>query len=407
MRDPIYNPIVPPHVPPDRVLDFNVFQPTENPRQDVFEVYYELMSKGCPDIFWTRNNGGHWVVASSDRIQEIFSDPVHFSNARYLIPAEHNVDETNLIPSSQDQPDHTLYRAIINPSFSPRAIRALEEDIRHRVIKLIEQNRQRGACEFIEDIARILPIEVFMSLCGVDTVHRDPLLKIVDDSYARRTTPGESQKRLQAYLQPILAERRLNPGDDVLSALVKGRFKDRPLTEDELLRFSAVLLHAGLDSIASMLGLSMYFLSQNKTHRQQLIDEPALLPMAVEEMVRRYPTNTSGPSRRVAADVEIGGVVMKAEDRLAAPRPFATLDPRRFKDPLTVDFTRSRQILHQGFGVGPHMCIGAFLARSEIRIFLEEWLKMIPEFSLAPGFEMEWSRGRHSSVHHLPLVWPV
>lgn len=402
-----YNPFVPTHVPRELVLDFNVFSPTASDSEDVFEAFQQMLTSGVPDIFWTRHNGGHWVVTRADYIREVYLDYQTFSNIRYIVPKEHNVAETAVLPVTTDPPEHTAYRSIVNPGFSPRSISQISDDIRARADSLIDGFFGKGFCEFIEDFALRLPIDVFLRLCAIPVIHRELLVEIVDAGFTGRATPAESLGKLQEYLAPIFEHRRHSPGDDVLSLLTRARFKGRPLSDSELQRFGTTLLNAGLDSVASVLGMMAQFLAQHPEHRRLLIASPSLVPRAVEEFVRRFPTNTAGPSRRVKRDTNLHGVLMKAEDYLVAPRPFATLDSREFPDPMQVDFQRPNLHLHQGFGTGPHRCLGSFLARTELKIFLEAWLARIPDFEIKPGFQVKWDTGRHSSVRELPLRWPT
>jgi cytochrome P450 len=178
----------------------------------------------------------------------------------------------------------------------------------------------------------------------------------------------------------------------------------RHLGEDELRAIGVLLIAAGLDTVASMLGFVTMFLAQNPTHRQQLIDNPARIGPALEELMRRH--HLASIARMVVADVDYRGVALKAGDMILISTPSAGIDPRRYPDPFTVDFDRkaTRTLV---FGRGPHQCVGAFLARTELRVFLTEWLKRIPHFDIRAGEVPSTAIGKVIAVRSLPLTWKV
>jgi cytochrome P450 len=164
----------------------------------------------------------------------------------------------------------------------------------------------------------------------------------------------------------------------------------------------ALLLAGGLDTVAGMMSFIMIFLSGHEAHRARLIADPAIIPTAVEELMRRH--QTANIARVVTHDIVYKGVAMQAGDMVLTPTSMAGLDDRRYANPYEVDFDRADK-KSLVFGRGPHQCIGAFLARTEIRVFLAEWLRRIPNFAIKPGEKPVVVPGRGNSVHYLPLVW--
>jgi len=160
---------------------------------------------------------------------------------------------------------------------------------------------------------------------------------------------------------------------------------------------------AGLDTVSSGMGFMARFLAESPAHRRQLVEDPSLIPNAVEEMLRRFGVST--PSRQVSQDLEVAGVAMKAGDMVLMPVTLYGLDERVYPDPLSVDFRRKDASFSLVFGTGVHRCIGSFLARLELRIFLETWLERIPDFSIAPGQKPRARAGVVNSMLSLPLAW--
>jgi cytochrome P450 len=405
MSDPYYREQVPSHVPQSLVHDFNIYDP-ECADLDLFVSIKRLHDIGLPDLFWTRNNGGHWIVLRGKAIAEIMKDPLRFSSKRFLVPEEQNFETDLFVPLMSDPPEHAAYRQAAGAAFSPQRVNAFQEAIRTFTAEFIEQLAPKGQCEFMADFSLQMPIIVVLRLLDLPLEDRLPLLDIA----GRIVKPADDDVRdnaLQAvldYLAPILAQRRANPGSDVLSAITQARIGDRAISEQEALGVAAVLLIGGLDTVAGSLGFFTRFLAESPEHRQTLVANPALIRNAAEELTRRYPVTTHG--RVVKQDLDFHGIHLKSADHLMWAAAMYNLDERIFPDPLKVDFQRKRDP-HMSFGNGPHLCLGATLSRLEFKIFLEEWLKRIPEFRIVPGTELRYRPGINLALHSLPLEWKV
>jgi hypothetical protein len=189
----------------------------------------------------------------------------------------------------------------------------------------------------------------------------------------------------------------------LISRVVKAEVNGRPVRQDEVLGMTTLLFFGGLDTVASMLSFVARFLARNASHRRQLIDDPKLIPGAIEEFLRRH--GLSNTVRILNEDAELGGVQLKKDDIIMVPISLHGMDERRFPDALSLDF--KRKPVHATFGNGPHRCPGSNLARTEVRVFLEEWLKRIPEFEITPGEQSRTATGAVNTVTYLPLSWPV
>jgi cytochrome P450 len=210
-------------------------------------------------------------------------------------------------------------------------------------------------------------------------------------------------QELFAYLGAVIAARRVAPGEDVLSAIATGTVDGgRPLTDEEAVGMAGLMVVAGLDTVAALLGFIAIDLAERPEHRRRLVERPEDIPEAAEEYMRRF--SVANLSREVVADTVYQGVAMKAGDMVLAAQSAAGIDPGRYADPLTVDFDRKDK-KSLSFGKGAHQCIGAFLARTEVKVFLAEWLARIPDFAIAPGERPVSHTGSSNTVSYLPLVW--
>lgn len=395
------NDVIPAHVPPHLVRDFDY---TDMGDETDITAFWGKLLEG-PEIFFTPRHGGHWVLTRFDDVAHALSTYSDFSSRHQTVPKDGA--PPNLPPIGMDPPQHTDFRRLLAPFFSPKSIANLEVRARELTLAMLDRFAGRGECEFVSEFALTMPIGIFMSLVNLPEEDRLFLLDI-----AERMVRGVTAEIRQgafvdayAYLERKFDERRAHPGDDVLSALLAGTVEGgRKLTQQELLDAGALLLAGGLDTVASQMGFTMLFLARNPGHRRRLVEHPEDIPQATEELLRRHATGNI--ARIVTHDLEFRGVKMKAGDMVLTPTSVANLDERRYDRPREIDFDRADK-RSLAFGKGPHQCIGAFLARTELKVFLTEWLKRIPDFAIKPGETPRVMSGSGNSVLYLPLVWEV
>ena len=388
----------PAHVAPDRVVDFNVYDPP-GAREDLHRAWRRLQDG--PDIVWAPYHGGHWIFTRWEDIDFAQRNHDPFSMRDVTMPA--NTRPTRLLPLEADPPEHTSFRAILTPWFSPKKISDLKDFTRSLAIDLIEGFKPRGECEFMQDFALILPIAIFMRLTNLPMDDRLRLLEYAQMS--TRGTPeqrGEASRLMMTYLTPIIADRRARPGDDLLSAVIHAQIGGQPLHDTDLMSMLLVILFGGLDTVASTLGFVTNFLAHHPGHRRQLIEEPNLIDNAVEELMRRFAP--SATARTMTRDYEYKGVEFKAGEKVYILPLLSGLDERHFPDAWHVDFKR-KDVQHNSFGAGPHRCPGALLAKLEIKVFLQEWLARIPDFSVKTGEPVVYGPGQVNCVERLVLTW--
>jgi cytochrome P450 len=393
---------VPPHVPADRIYSYDIYA-GRAPNGDFALYTTDLLREEVPDIFWTPNNGGHWMVTKGADIDLVLNDAKHFSNRSLRVPKYANANPP-LKPLQVDPPEHTKYRALLMGALSPKAVNNLGTGARELAVRLIEEMYETGHCDFVPQFAQQMPIAIFMSMVDLPLADRPRLLKISDAIVrpARQEERVEGTTALKAYIFEKIAERRAKPGNDLISHLVQAQVDGKPLDEDSLVGMLVLVLLAGLDTVASMLTCFAKFLADSPEHRHQLIDDLSLVTNAVEELLRRFAIVTLG--REVATDIELSGVLFKAGDMVVCPTPLSNLDANKFADPLKIDFKR-KIAAHATFGGGTHRCMGAMLARTELKIFVEEWLKRIPDFRVKPGTVVEATTDITSVIPSLELEW--
>lgn len=391
---------VPPHVPPQLVRDFAYLD--MRGETDVYE-HFRKLHEG-PDIVYSPHYGGHWIVGRDADMEHILSHPEDFSSRHQTLPV--NPAIVTLIEN--DGAMHTDFRRLVQPFFSPKAVSALEQVARDLSVRLIEGFYRQGECDFTRDFAQHMPIAIAMSLIGLPAEDRPYLLTIADDL----VRSGDAQQQQAAFERvfdyfgtKIIPARKARPGKDIVSAVIHGEVAGgRSPTDEELLLLCVLLIAGGLDTVTSMMSFIALFLAQHPTHRQQLVDDPGLIPAALDELTRRH--HIANIARVVARDLEYKGVQFKAGDLILIPLSAAGIDERRYADAMSVDFKRGerRSLV---FGRGPHQCIGAFLARTELRVFLEEWLQRIPHFEVKAGELAVALPGKANGFSYLPLTWQV
>lgn len=391
---------VPAHVPTELVVDADIYA-LPGREADPQLAWKALARPG--GLVWSTRNGGHWIATSGALIWELLGDIERLSAKELTVPPGINLYP--MIPNQADEPEHRHYRKAILPFFLPRQIKALQDSVRALTIELIEGFRPRGRCEFMGEFARHLPMLIFLRLVDLPADDREWLIARADlmvrsNDHVART---QAQRDVEAYLGQWIEQRRANPGDDMLSAIVHATVGDRPMTANEVMGESMDVLFGGLDTVASILGFVMRFLANHPAQRRQLIEEPALIPIAIEEMLRRFAV--ASVARRVTADIEHRGVTMRAGDMVVLPTCLHGIDDALWDEPLEVDFRRPRRT-HATFGTGVHTCPGAPLARSEIAIVLEEWLVRIPDFTIAGDDRGEGLTGSVNALSSLTLEWP-
>lgn len=390
-----------PNIAANLIIPFDMFdvKPVDGDLHAGWHSYH-----GGPDFFYTPLNGGHWVATRAQDIYDIYRDSERFSNHGVALFREQH--GARFIPGEIDPPLHSAFRMALNPETSPRRVKSFEEASRKLSSDLIDGLVDQGACEFHDAVAEKMPIYNFLTFIDLPLDHAEILLPFV--STISRSSDMEAfaaaLAALHAYVDDRMDERITTTTDDFIGRLVNANIDGRPITREECRVTVLNVMLGGLDTVTGSMGFFMNFLARNPDHRRKLVDNPDMIPEAIEELLRRHGIFNTG--RLVKQDCEFNGVHLRENDLILLPTSLHNLDERRFPDPLKVDFERSDKN-HLTFGVGIHRCLGSNFARAQLRILLEEWLTRIPDFSIAPGAEVVVKSGRANSVLTLPLVWNI
>jgi len=322
--------------------------------------------------------------------------------------------ERPMIPQQIDPPAQTKYRKILDPRFSRKRMAEIGPDVRRHAGELIDRIVAQGHCQFGEAFAVPLPCHAFLSLMGLPQSELGHFLGIKDDiirPHMKTLDPDEMSKIRAAagkaiydYFRAVIRDRRARPGGDLVSYLCDAEIGGEKLSENEILDICFLMILAGLDTVTATLGCNLAYLASNPEQRERIVRDAALIPGAVEELLR-WETPVMAVPRVVKQDTEVHGVAIRAGEMVTLLLGAANLDATAFEHAEAVDFAR-RSNRHIAFGSGPHRCLGSHLARLELEIALEEWHRRIPVYAIAPGELPRYSPGIRE-VQHLPLVWSV
>jgi cytochrome P450 len=394
--------VVPAHVPPGLIVDFDYLRDPELGRDP--QAAYARLGEG-PPLVWSGRNGGHWIATRHAVINDVFLAHDLFSNFPRMIPNTASLDAPQPF-SDIDPPDNLKYRRALQVALSPKALERFRVEAREIMIELAERVRPQGRCDFANDIAMLLPTSIIMRWLDLPMADLPLLVELVDRAIAGTDPEDRKAAKLatRAYVDGIVAARRETPGEDFISVLANARIGDRVATHEEARAMTQNLIAGGLDTVRNMMSFIALFLAQNPAHRRQLVEEPELIPAAVEELLRYFALPNMG--RSVTRDAEFHGVALRKGDMLLLPLSLAGRDEAAFANARGVDFRREKN-RHLAFGTGAHLCPGMYLARAELVIFLEEWLKRIPDFRIAGGHAPATRGGNILAVKTLMIEWPV
>ena len=347
------------------------------------------------------------LVAGEAEVREVLKHPEIYSSG---IDAVHIGQIRPLIPLQIDPPDHKSFRKILDPLFAPKQAAAIEERTRELMRGLIADVVDDGRCNFHSAIAEPLPTTVFLELLGLPVSRRKEFIELKDGIIRppARTTEERLEMvnatgaKIYAVLQEVLEERVADPQDDFISGFLTAEVDGHTLTHEEILDITYLFFLAGLDTVTASLDCFVAYLAQHPAQRQAIVDDPTLIPAAIEEMLR-WESPVSGVVRITTQDTELAGCPIAKGTTVSVMLGSANTDDKAWTDVDTVDFHREAN-KHLAFGGGAHRCLGSHLARMELRVAIEEWHRAVPQYALADGIELLYSQGLRS-VENLELTW--
>jgi len=386
----------------DWATDFDHTDPAYN--ANVHAIWADLRER-CP-VAHTDRFGGTWLPTRQEDVAAIAYDTENYTSQGVIVSPNRPEEPPPLGPAppiTSDPPAHAEARRLLLPPFSPKVIANWEGTTRELCQELIaDLPIVDGVVDAAQHYSQHIPVKVIAAMLGVPAddgdLFRHFIRGIIENPGSLVDAPEE--ETLDYYLSQKIAEHRENPQDDLISYLLNTEFGGEPLSDQHVLGSVILLLIAGIDTTWSAIGSSLWHLATHPDDRRRLVEDPELIPTAVEEFLRAYAPVTM--ARLAATDHELGGCPVKKDDWILLPFPAANRDPEAFEDADKVIIDRAKN-RHSAFGLGIHRCLGSNLARLELRVAIEEWLAAIPEFSLAEGTEVRWSTGQIRGPRELPF----
>lgn len=369
-------------------------------------AFFDSLREEAPVIRNTFGEG-YFVFTRHEDILNAYQDHETFSTNAVTVMEPNPTYKW--IPHMLGGDEHFQWRRNLGSYFSPKTVAGLEDRMRERAIEIIDGFIESGSCDVMEDFAFKYPTSIFLEIMGLPVEDLDQFMVWESDilhslgkdadEVAQRRAAGMAA--VTEYFRAVIADRKTNPKDDLVSQALSFQIDGRPVTDDELESYCLFMFMAGLDTVAAALGYMFYHLATHPDDRRRIVEEPDKIPAAIEEILRAY--SFTIPARKVTKDVEVAGCPIPAGSMVQLPLKMATRDEANFDNALTVDIDRKPNN-HIAFGAGPHRCLGSHLARYELRVALQEWHTRIPDYRLADDAAI-LEIGRSSGPDSVPLVW--
>jgi len=370
--------------------------------EDPFPIWDELRGR-CPVAHSARFEDGAYFASRYAEVREIAYDSEHFSSRRVIV-RERKIPTQPAPPITSDPPEHTPARKLLLPAFSPQMIARLEPRTRALCRELLDAIGEAKTCDAAVDYAQHIPVRLIAHMLGVPETDGDLFRKwihlVLEVGISDESVILPALQEMSAYFFAEIKRRGDKRGDDLISFLLDARIDGQSLSDPHLVGTLRLLLVAGIDTTWSAIGSSLWHLATHPEDRRRLVEDPSLMPTAIEEFLRAYAPVTM--AREVVKETTVGGCPFKEKGQVLLSFPAANRDPSMFPDADKVLIDRAEN-RHAAFGLGRHRCLGSNLARLEMTVAIEEWLARFPEFSLAAGARATWSEGTVRGPRSLPF----
>jgi cytochrome P450 len=374
-------------------------------QEDPYPIW-EALRATCP-VAHTDRYLGVYLPTRYEDVKAVAYDTEHFSSRRVIVREERPElsSPSPAPPITSDPPDHKPAKQMLLPFFTPDAVRKLEPVTRAVCRELIDRFAGEPRIDAAQAYSRHIPVRVITHMLGIPESDSAQFIvwlhQILELGVTDRSQVKQAAQEMNEYFSRHIERIRGEGGDNLIGELLAVRQNGEPLSMQYLLGALQLLLLAGIDTTWSAVGASLWHLARQPADRRRLVAEPQLMPLAVEEFLRAYAPVTM--AREVVKETTLGGCPIRPGNMLLLSFPAANRDPAMFADAdkVIIDRTENR---HLAFGIGIHRCVGSNLARMEMTVAIEEFLKRIPEFSLDPSREVTWSQGPVRGPRSLPLV---
>jgi cytochrome P450 len=386
----------------DWATDFDHTDPlwTENP----FPIWDGLRQK-CP-VAHSERYLGVYLPTTYEAVRAIAYDTEHFSSRRVMVRNARPEPPISSPPITSDPPHHRPAKLLLLPYFTLAAVKKLESKIRDVCNELIERFIGDRQCDAAAQYSRHIPVRVIALMLGIPEKDSDYFIKwiheILELGITDNTVLMKAIYEMSEYFSGQIELRKKKPTDDLITSLMQARHDGKPLSAEHVVGTLRLLLIAGIDTTWSAIGASLWHLAKTPSDRKRLVAEPTLIPTAIEELLRAYAPVTM--AREVMKETSVCGFAVKPGNMVLLSFPAANRDPAMFPeaDKVVIDRENNR---HAAFGLGIHRCVGSNLARMELTVAIEEWLKRIPEFRLDPLSPVTWSEGTVRGPRQLPILF--
>ncbi|MGY8661842.1 cytochrome P450 [Bradyrhizobium sp. UFLA05-109] len=373
--------------------------------EDPFPIWDQM--RAASPVVHTERFLGCYLPTTYEAVRQIANDSESFSSRRIIVRDERpEVAKNAAPPITSDPPDHKPAKQLLLPPFTPDAMKKLEPRVRAICNELIDEFIADGKVDAAASYTKHIPVRAIAHMLGIPESDGDLFIKwihmILELSIKNEMMLKQAADEMTNYFAGHVEARKAKPGDDLISYLLNARDKNgQPLEDSHIYGSLRLLLIAGIDTTWSAIGSSLWHLAKTPADRERLIAEPELIPIAVEELLRAYSPVTM--AREVIKETTISGCPVKPGNMVLLSFPAANRDPKMFPDADKVVLDR-RENRHAAFGLGIHRCVGSNLARMEMQVAIEEWLKRIPDFRLDPEGIVTWSQGTVRGPRQLPFL---
>ncbi len=371
---------------------------------------FKLMRDDMPVMEMDMGSGRGVLLSRKLEIDQALRHPEIFSSNMDAVDLK---NKRPMIPLQIDPPEHKKFRKLLDPLFAPRKMALLDDQVSALANRLIDRFIDRGEVDFAKEFSIPFPSQVFLTLLGLPLDELDRFLVMKDGiirpdhvtgkPYGSKAANDYQQKvadSVYEYFDEILDQREVERRDDLLSHFLGAEVEGDRLSREDILDICFLFLIAGLDTVTATLDCMFSFLAQHPEHRRQIVENPTVIPNAIEELLR-WETPVMGVARVAVEETELGGCPIHKGDSVMIMLGSANTDETEFPDADEVRFDREVN-RHIAFGGGVHRCLGSNLARLELRVALREWHKRIPEYEVEPGHTLVYTPSIRS-IEHFPM----
>jgi cytochrome P450 len=405
MSETVYGPVT------DWATDFDHGSPAYAANQH--KIWEDLKNSGCP-IAHTDRYGGTWLPLTHEMVHSIAYDTDHFSSQGPVVGQLKPSELEDSVPApiggappiSSDPPFHGEARRLLLPAFTPKVIDPWRDEVVAICNQLIDDMGDADHIDAALQYSQHIPVMVIARMLGLPVEDGDKFrgwVNLVLSGVGEERTEARMQQFMEfnEYLEFHVNDHIENPREDLISFLLNAEIFGEKLSPRHVAGSVILLLIAGIDTTWSGIGSSLWHLATNSVDRRRLVENPDMIPTAIEEFLRAYAPVTM--ARLVKEDMEFHGVQMKKEDWVLLPFPAANRDDNQFANANEVVIDREEN-RHAAFGLGIHRCLGSNLARLEMNVAIEVFLQRFPDFSVDANEIVTWSTGQVRGPRSLPFV---